>query len=131
MPARVFGFVVGALLLLLGVVGFIVTGFERWLAADTGVYVLWFQLNPLHNGLHVLLGAALLWGATDSPAAGRAIVAITGGGYLLLGLAGLWLTGAPDANVLALNTADNVLHLAIGGLALVAAALPTLPPARD
>lgn len=131
MAARAFGYVVGPLLLLLGVVGFIVTGFERWLAADTGAYVLWFQLNPLHNGVHFLLGAALLWGATDSPAAGRAVVAIAGAGYLLLGIAGFWLAGAPDANVLALNTADNILHLAIGGLAVVAAALPTLPPARD
>lgn len=131
MAARTYGYVTGALLLLLGIGGFLATGFERWLAADTDAYVLWFQLNPLHNGVHFLVGAALLWAAAERATVCRTIVALVGMAYVALGAAGFWLVVTPDANVLALNAADNVLHLAVGAGGLLAAAMPALPPARD
>ncbi|HEX2027405.1 MAG TPA: DUF4383 domain-containing protein [Nitriliruptorales bacterium] len=128
--AKGFAYSVGLVYVVLGAVGFGPTGFEQWLEADTGDHLIWFQLNPTQNFLHLVLGVVLLWSATEPPARARAVVLLIGLVFGALGVAGFFLTGRPDSNVLALNLADNLLHLATGAAAIVVAARPVVASAR-
>lgn len=124
MVARVFAIGVGAVYLLLGTFGFLWTGFEAWVEPDTEAFVMFFRLNPTHNLVHLAIGAALLVaGAGPAPTA-RRVVGLLAVAYLAVGVAGFFVTGSADWNVLALNTADNWLHVATGAAALAAAAAP-------
>jgi hypothetical protein len=108
-PNRLLAAVFGAVYLLVGLAGFLVTpgvGF----AATEGRELLLFEVNPLHNVVHLGIGAALLL-ASRSVGAAKAVNATIGAVYLLVGVLGLFLVGTP-ANLIALNGADNVLHLA-------------------
>ncbi len=117
--AQIVGLVFGATYLLVGLVGFAVTtgvGF----AADEGDLLLGlFEINPLHNIVHLLVGAALLWGAMKGTNAARAVNATVGATYLLVGIVGLFITDS-EVNILAINHADNVLHLASAAILLTA-----------
>lgn len=125
MAAKLYGYVTGMLYILVAVYGFVWTGFHAWIEPDTGVYLLGLRLNPTHNLAHLVLGVTLLWAATEELPVARIAVAIVGAVFVALGIAGFWATGHPDWNVLALNTADNWLHLATGAVALLTAAWPT------
>jgi uncharacterized membrane protein YuzA (DUF378 family) len=48
---------IGVVYLLIGLLGFFVTGFENF-ASETNETLLGFEINPLHNIVHVLIGAA-------------------------------------------------------------------------
>jgi uncharacterized membrane protein YuzA (DUF378 family) len=43
--------------LIIGLLGFFVTGFENF-ASETNETLLGFEINPLHNIVHVVIGAA-------------------------------------------------------------------------
>ena len=118
-PATMFAWIFGAVFLIVGIWGFFLTGFDNWAATDTGEYVLWFEVNPLHNVVHLLVGAALLAGAASGERSARAITLLVAVTYTIVGILGFFATGA-DWNVLALNTADNWLHLATAALGFVA-----------
>lgn len=79
-------------------------------AATEGRNLLLFEVNPLHNIVHLGIGAALLLASRSVRAARGTNVAI-GAVYLLVGVVGLFLVDT-GANIIALNGADNVLHLA-------------------
>lgn len=117
-PARLFAGVFGAIYLLVGLVGFAVTGFDDWVATDTGELLLWFELNPLHNLVHIAIGAALLGGA-GRPAAARAVALVVGVTYALVGVVGFFAVGEAW-NILSLNQADNWLHVGTAVIALLA-----------
>ena len=106
---RLLGTVLGVVYLLVGLAGFAVTGGVGF-AATEGNPLIVFEVNPLHNVVHLLVGAALLVGARTSLRASRSVNVAVGAVYLLVGLLGLFLVGSA-ANILALNGADNVLHL--------------------
>ncbi len=106
---RLVGYVLGAMFLLMGVLGFAVTSGVGFAARD-GNTLLGFEVNPLHNIVHLLVGAVLLLGATRGVAAARSANIAIGGTYLVVGLIGLFILDS-SANILALNSADNVLHL--------------------
>ena len=110
----------GAVYLLVGIVGFFVTGFDKFATYNTDK-LLGFQLNPLHNIVHLLVGAVLLYAATRGVAAARSANIAVGGTYLVVGIIGLFILDS-SANILALNSADNVLHL-VSALALLGAGL--------
>lgn len=131
MAAKGFAYSFGLVYIVLGAVGFAPTGFEQWLEADTGDHLVWFQLNPTLNFLHLVLGVVLMWSATEPPARARASVLLVGLAFAGLGVAGFFLTGRPEWNVLALNLADNLLHLATGAAAIVVAARPVIASARS
>ena len=57
------------------------------------------------------VGAVLLAAALTSASTAKGVNSLVGGVYLLVGIAGLFLTTS-DANILALNGPDNALHLA-------------------
>ena len=99
----------GVVYLLVGVLGFFVD--SGGFAATTGGKLLGlFQVNPLHDVAHLLIGAVLL-ASSRALSSARGANSVVGAAYLLLGIVGLFILDS-DANILALNGADNVLHLA-------------------
>ena len=108
---RLIGTVFGAVYVLVGLLGFAVTGGVGLFATEGGLLLGIFEVNPLHNVAHILIGAALLIAGLASAPAAKATNTTVGAAYLLLGIVGFFLVGTA-ANVLALNTADHVLHLA-------------------
>jgi hypothetical protein len=115
-PNALLGAVFGGVYLLVGLAGFAVTGGVGF-AATEGKPLILFDVNPLHNIVHLLVGALLLIGALRGARTAKAVNTLVGGVYLLVGLVGLFLVGS-GANILALNGADNVLHFASAALLL-------------
>jgi hypothetical protein len=120
-PNRIVATIFGAVYLLVGLLGFAVTGGVGFIATEGGLLLGVFEVNPLHNVAHLLIGAALLIGGIVSATAAKAVNATVGAAYLLLGIVGFFLAGTA-ANILALNTADHFLHLA-SAIVLLGAAL--------
>jgi RsiW-degrading membrane proteinase PrsW (M82 family) len=115
-PAQVFALVFGVVYLLIGLVGFAVTGFDDFAAKTFDEKLLIFPVNPLHNLVHIAIGGLWLYGAKDHPTA-KSVNVVIGVAYLgvfLLGLLGvLDFLAIKDA-----GSADNYLHLASGLLAV-------------
>jgi len=109
-PNRLVATIFGAVYLLVGLLGFAVTGGVGFVATKGGLLLGIFEVNPLHNIAHLLIGAALLIAGLTRVAAAKAVNITVGAVYLLLGIIGFFLVGT-DANILALNTPDHFLHL--------------------
>jgi len=114
-PLRLLAVVFGTVYLLTGLAGFIVTGFGS-LVSSVGVLAV-FELNPLHNLAHMLIGLLWLLSAANADTA-RAAAQVFGLVYVVLSILGFLAIGVA-LNALALNTADNILHLVSGGVALL------------
>lgn len=110
-PNRLVATIFGAVYLLVGLLGFAVTGGVGFLSTKGGLLLGIFEVNPLHNVAHLLIGAALLIAGLASARAAKTVNTIVGAAYLLLGIVGFFLVGTA-ANILALNTFDHFLHLA-------------------
>ena len=118
-PVQAAAAVVGAVFLLVGVLGFIpgiTTGYDSLEAAGhkshaelLGI----FQVSILHNVVHLLFGVA---GLALSRTASTARAFLIGGGvvYLVLWLYGLVIDKTSQANFVPLNTADDWLHFVLG-----------------
>lgn len=115
-PNRLTAAVFGAVYLLVGLAGFLVTSGVQFAGTD-GSTLLIFEVNPLHNIVHLAIGLALLL-ASRATSSARAVNIAVGAVYLLVGVVGLFLLDSA-ANILALNGADNVLHLGSALLLLV------------
>lgn len=113
--AKLFGNVFGAVYVAVGLIGFALTGFDGF-AATEGPNLILFEINPLHNIVHVLVGAGLLAGAAAGEQVARRITGLVGAVYALVGIVGFFIIGTA-ANILALNVADNLLHLATATVA--------------
>ena len=122
--AQLFAVVVGVTYLAIGVLGFAVTGFSG-AVLDGPDALIGFDLNPLHNVVHIGVGLILLAAGTRSDAT-IAQGALIGGGTVyvlaaLLGfLGGLEIISINDGDRLA---PDNFLHLFSGIAAITAGAL--------
>ncbi|MET0736605.1 MAG: DUF4383 domain-containing protein [Microbacterium sp.] len=110
-PNRLVATIFGAVYLLIGALGFAVTAGVGFVATEGGLLLGIFEVNPLHNVVHLLVGAALLIAGLSSVVAAKTINTIIGAVYLLLGIVGFFLVGTA-LNILALNTFDHFLHLA-------------------
>jgi uncharacterized membrane protein len=115
-PNRLIATVFGAVYLLVGLLGFAVTSGVGF-AATQGNSLIIFEVNPLHNVIHLAIGAALLYAGLQSVSMAKAINTAVGGVYLLVGIVGLFLLDS-QLNIIALNGPDNVLHLASAVLLL-------------
>ena len=106
----------GVVYLLVGLVGFLVD-YGDFAGQDGGKLLGLFEVNGLHNVAHLAIGLVL---ALSSRALGSARGANTavGAAYLLLGVVGPFVHDE-EVNVLALNGADDVLHLASAALLLL------------
>jgi hypothetical protein len=110
-PNRLVATIFGAVYILVGLLGFAVTGGVGFLATEGGLLLGIFMVNPLHNIAHLLIGAALLIAGLVSARAAKTVNIVVGATYLLLGIVGFFLVGTA-LNILALNTFDHFLHLA-------------------
>jgi hypothetical protein len=111
----------GALLVVIGVAGFFVAGTHPMVGPGGGQLFGALQVNMLHTVVHLGSGAALVAAAILGARQARLANTVTGTGYLLLCLFGVLFAGSP-IDPLALNGADNALHLLLG-VALVIAGL--------
>lgn len=110
-PNRLVATIFGAVYILVGLLGFAVTGGVGFLATEGGLLLGIFMVNPSHNIAHLLIGAALLIAGLASARAAKTVNIVVGATYLLLGIVGFFLVGTA-LNILALNTFDHFLHLA-------------------
>lgn len=116
---RIIATVFGVIFLLVGALGFLVTSNVGFIASD-GESLLGFEVNPLHNIVHLLIGAVLLYAGLKSTLMAKRANTTVGAVYLLVGIIGLFITGIPEFNILALNSADNVLHFISAAVLLIA-----------
>lgn len=110
-PNRLLATVFGAVYLLVGLLGFAVTGGVGFIATKGELLLGIFAVNPLHNVAHLLIGAALLIAGLSNAVAAKTTNTTVGAVYLLLGIVGFFIANTA-LNILALNTADHFLHLA-------------------
>ena len=110
-PNRLVATIFGAVYILVGLLGFAVTGGVAFIATEGGLLLGIFEVNPLHNIAHLLIGAALLIAGIVSARAAKIVNIVVGATYLLLGIVGFFLVGTA-LNILALYTFDHFLHLA-------------------
>ncbi|MGI5128178.1 DUF4383 domain-containing protein [Pseudonocardia sp. CA-107938] len=118
-PVQLAAAVVGAVFLLVGILGFIpgvTSNYDQLAAAGHGSGALLlgvFAVSVLHNIVHLLFGVAGLVMART--AAGARNFLVWGGAiYLVLWIYGLVIDHGSNANFVPVNTADNWLHLALG-----------------
>jgi hypothetical protein len=112
----------GVVYLLVGIVGFFVTGFDDFAGNAQDEMLLIFMINPLHNIVHIVIGAAGI--ALARTLAG----ARTYGWLLAVGYGAAFVYGLLAINqpwdFLNINAADNVLHIATAVVGLVMALGP-------
>ena len=115
----------GAIYLLIGIIGFFITGFDNFFGNENGVpahhvdeNLLGFMINPMHNVVHILIGAAGL-ALARTLAGARTYGWLLAVGYGATFVYGLFAVGQ-TWDFLSLNWADNWLHLvsALAGLAI-------------
>ena len=124
-PVQLAALVVGAVFLLVGVLGFIpgiTSNFDTiaFASHDSQALLLGlFQVSILHNIVHLLFG---VWGvvAARTASAARSFLLVGGILYLVLFIYGLLVPMDSAANFVPMNSADNVLHilLAVGMIGL-------------
>jgi hypothetical protein len=118
-PIQAASALVGAVFLLVGVLGFIpgITAHYDGLRAaghESNAELLGvFQVSVLHNIVHLLFGAAGIALARTASGA-RAFLVGAGASYLVLWLYGLVIDKTSQANFVPLNHADDWLHLVLG-----------------
>jgi hypothetical protein len=118
-PVRTAAQIVGAVFLLVGVLGFIpgvTTNYDtmQFAGHESEAKLLGlFQVSILHNLVHLAFGVAGLALARTISGA-RAYLVAGGAIYLVLWLYGLVIDHGSAANFVPLNNADNWLHLFLG-----------------
>jgi hypothetical protein len=118
----------GAIYLLIGIVGFFVTGFTDFFAHDPAKTLIIFDINGAHNVVHILIGVAGLLLARTLAGA-RTYGWLLAAGYGAAFLYGLFAVGQ-DWDFLNLNWADNILHLATAVVGVVIAKMPARSGSR-
>jgi len=120
---------VAAVLTALGIVGFFQTGFDDFAHHDTGVEILGFEVNPLHNLVNLSLGIIGLFAWVHLR------TAITYGALLLIGYGAAFIYGlsavGEEWDVLSLNKADSALHLALAAVGALIVVVGYLETRRD
>lgn len=115
-PARLYAKVVGVVLLLVAVVGFIVGD------PEDGLFGL-LNVDIVEDIIHLVTGGLLAYvGFAGADSAVKTVVAGLGVVYLLVGVLGFFIPELFGLIPHEYSVADNILHLALGGLALAAVA---------
>jgi hypothetical protein len=135
-PARLYCTLVGAALVIAGVIGFFAsssfdTGAEN-VAANTGEALGFLGVNGWHNLVHLGLGLAAL-AVAGSASAARTYCLAVGLLYVVLAVWGLADGDGIILGLIPLDDEDNVLHLILGltGLGAGAATAVATKPKRE
>jgi Domain of unknown function (DUF4383) len=116
-PGQLYALVIGAVYLLVGLVGFFVVSEFTKGSADDKLII--FRLNHVHNLVHIVLGVGWL-AASRTVAAAKSVNTLFG--VVLLLVAALGFTGIDLVhtlfNITESTDPDNFLHLVTGGIAL-------------
>jgi hypothetical protein len=126
-PARLYCTLIGAVLVLAGILGFFYeASFDTGdsIQADEVLGIL--AVNGWHNLVHIAIGLLLI--AAAGSAARSAALAV-GLVYLVLGIWGLMEDDNVILSLVPVNDEDNVLHLILGVLGLGAGAATPAAPA--
>ena len=110
-----FALAFGVVYLVVGLVGFAVTGFDNFASEVPGDKLIVFAINPLHNIAHIGVGALLLVGSSRHETA-KSVNLMVGVVYLLLAILGF--AGVLVEDLLNVNQADNFLHIGTAALAI-------------
>src|SRR6478609_7009322 len=89
---QILALVFGAVYLLVGIVGFFVTGFDDFAGNGQHEMLLFFMINPLHNIVHIVIGIAGL-ALARTLAGARAYGWLLFAGYLAAFVYGLFAVG--------------------------------------
>jgi hypothetical protein len=128
-PAQWYCLLAGAALALAGLVGFIAdASFEFGNGIDGGS-LLGFEVNGMHNLVHLASGALLLVASSRRDTA-KAVAIAFGATYGLVAVIGL-LDGDDVLGIIPINSADNVLHVGLALLGLVAGLVSRTASRRD
>lgn len=107
MNQKIVLYVIGGVLLLVGVLGFVMP------SPLLGI----FAVNMLHNLVHVVTGLALLAAAYLSGSTGSLLVKIFAVVYALVALAGIAMWSQPMLlGLIEVNPADHILHVVLAGI---------------
>ena len=137
--AQTLAMVFGVAFLAAGILGFIpgiTTNYDDMTFAghdgDTALLGI-FEVNILHNVVHLLFGVLGLVAARATGVARTYLIA-GGATYLVVWLYGILIDGDSAANIININGADNALHLFLGlgmlGLGLIAGSEKTVGERR-
>lgn len=126
---KMVGVVFGAVYVLVGLLGFTVSSGSSFAGTDGGLLLGIFMVNPLHNITHLLVGALLLAGGLGALQVAKGVNTLVGAVYLVLGVLGVFLLDS-SVDILALNSADNVLHFASALLLLTVGLAADRAPVR-
>jgi hypothetical protein len=111
--------IIGIVVLVLGILGFFVTGFSNFTEMTNHALFGAFLMNPFHNIVYIILGLLWLLGAFALTPAGTEGMNIAAGGALVLvavlGFLGYWSLLSIPAGV----NADNILHLVVALATLI------------
>jgi Domain of unknown function (DUF4383) len=115
-PAQMFALVFGVVYLLIGIAGFAVTGFDNFAGKTYNDTLILFPVNPLHNLVHIAVGALWLGGSRTHTSAKSVnlLIGVVYGLVTVLGFAGVLKFLAIENAA----SADNWLHLASAALAI-------------
>jgi hypothetical protein len=121
-PARLYATLIGATLVVAGIIGFFYNAsFDVGdsIEADDVFGIL--AVNGWHNVVHIATGAVLLLAAGSRSV--REVVLGFAAVYFVVFLLGVFEVGGEDTifKFIPVNTEDNVLHVVLAGLALAAA----------
>jgi hypothetical protein len=116
-PAQWYCLLAGLSLLLAGVLGFISDSTFDTGDGVQGDLFIGFEVNAIHNLVHVASGLVLLAASPRRPAA-RAVALGFGAVYGLVAIIGL-IDGEDVLGLIPINAADNVLHVALAALGII------------
>ena len=116
-PAQWYCLLGGAALLLAGIFGFIAdSSFDTGDGVDGGSF-LGFEVNAIHNIIHLASGLVLL-AASRTRSLARSVAIGFGLVYGLVAVIGL-IDGSDVLGLIPINSADNVLHVALAALGII------------
>jgi hypothetical protein len=121
-PAQWYCRLGGLTLLVVGIVGFFV---EPGFAVGERGELIVFDINGTHNLVHLLSGLALLAAAPSAKLA-KTFCGVFGVVYGAVAVIGL-IDGQDVLGIIPVNAADNVLHIGLSALALIAAGISQRP----
>ncbi|MBE2318180.1 DUF4383 domain-containing protein [Solirubrobacter sp. CPCC 204708] len=128
-PAQWYCLLAGAALALAGLAGFIADASFEFGDGIDGGSLLGFEVNGVHNLIHLASGALLLVASPRRDTA-KAVAIAFGATYALVAVIGL-IDGDDVLGLIPINSADNVLHVGLALVGLVAGLVSRSASRRD